>query len=609
VRFLRMAERRIVEGTGAGVICYISNYSWLDGLSFTAMREKFLSEFDRIWIDNLNGDRYKTGKLTPQGAPDPSIFSTEWNPEGIQVGTAITTLVRRPNHQPSNTVRFRHLWGRQKRAELLADASATTPAVYQEVTPLPELGLPFMPLRSEAGYIQWPLLPDLLPTAFPGVKTSRDDVVVDIDRDRLVARMQRYFDPAISHHELRGVMPRAMTSTGRFQAEATRDALLRRGYLPDNVVAYCYRPFDLRWLYWEPETKLLEEKRTEYFPHVFAGNVWLSAGQRNRKADFYQPQVTGRLADYHIVESNAGMFPLYLKPAARQTPRQMALLALQQDEPDAPGAGPTANLSPAARGYLAALEGNAEDLFYHVVAVLHAPAYREENAGALRQDWPRVPLPATRETLRASAELGRQVAALLDIERPVDGVTSGTIREELLPLGSVSRVGAGQLNPDVGDLALTAGWGHGGKGSATMPGQGQLQRRPYGPTEQATPPGLAPEALYTLLGHTTLDVYLNDVAYWRNVPARVWEYTIGGYQVIKKWLSYRERDLLGRSLSLEDARYVQGMVRRIAAILLLGPLLDASYAATKAAPHPWPTNTATALPGPPMAAPDPLQES
>ena len=59
VRFFRMAERRITEKTGQGVVCFISNYSWLDGLSFTGMRERFLQEFDAIRIDSLNGDKYK----------------------------------------------------------------------------------------------------------------------------------------------------------------------------------------------------------------------------------------------------------------------------------------------------------------------------------------------------------------------------------------------------------------------------------------------------------------------------------------------------------------------------------------------------------------------
>jgi len=78
-----------------------------------------------------------------------------------------------------------------------------------------------------------------------------------------------------------------------------------------------------------------------------------------------------------------------------------------------------------------------------------------------------------------------------------------------------------------------------------------------------------------LLGETTYDVYLNDVAYWKNIPERVWDYTIGGYQVIKKWLSYRELELLNRPLTPEEAREVMNMARRIAAIVLLDPALDA----------------------------------
>ena len=58
--------------------------------------------------------------------------------------------------------------------------------------------------------------------------------------------------------------------------------------------------------------------------------------------------------------------------------------------------------------------------------------------------------------------------------------------------------------------------------------------------------GLPLDRALLLLGSATRNVYLNDVAYWKNVPANVWEYYIGGYQVIKKWLSYRENGLLGR---------------------------------------------------------------
>ena len=95
-----------------------------------------------------------------------------------------------------------------------------------------------------------------------------------------------------------------------------------------------------------------------------------------------------------------------------------------------------------------------------------------------------------------------------------------------------------------------------------------------------------------LLGSDTRDVYLSDKAYWRNVPAKVWEYYIGGYQVIKKWLSYREDKLLGRPLKSEEAREVTAMARRLAAIVLLQPTLDKNYRRAAARAYAWPAAVA-----------------
>ena len=212
----------------------------------------------------------------------------------------------------------------------------------------------------------------------------------------------------------------------------------------------------------------------------------------------------------------------------------------------------------------------------HALAVGYAPAYLTENADGIRQDWPRVPLPDTADALRASARLGREIAALLDPETPVPGVTAGTLRPELKVMAVVSRVGGGPLNPDAGDLALTCGWGHGGKDGVTMPGKGKAVRRDYTPEELtairegAQALGLTPEQALEHLGETTFDIYLNETAYWQNVPEKVWTYYIGGYQVIKKWLSYREQKLLGRALTPEETREVMNMARRLAAIVLDG---------------------------------------
>ena len=218
VRFFRMAERRIAEKTGQGVVCFISNYSWLDGLSFTGMREKYLEAFDTIRIDCLNGDKYKTGKVAPDGRPDPSIFSTPSDPVGIQVGTAIATLVRKVNHAPADTIGFRHLWGQTKREELLETAEAEPNNLYDAIEPVLPLGLPLVRTAVSEDYFNWPTLPELFPASFPGVTTNRDAFLVDTDLDQLKTRINDYFDQGISHDEIAQRYPVAMKETSSIQS-------------------------------------------------------------------------------------------------------------------------------------------------------------------------------------------------------------------------------------------------------------------------------------------------------------------------------------------------------------------------------------------------------
>ena len=96
-----------------------------------------------------------------------------------------------------------------------------------------------------------------------------------------------------------------------------------------------------------------------------------------------------------------------------------------------------------------------------------------------------------------------------------------------------------------------------------MPGQGRVTERGYTSAERA-----ALDDACSTLGKTTFDLYLNDHAYWRNVPAAVWKYKLGGYQVLKKWLSYRERNILQRALLADEVQHFTNTARRIGAILL-----------------------------------------
>ena len=560
VRFFRMAERRIAEKTGQGVVCFISNYSWLDGLSFTGMRERYLEAFDAIRIDNLHGDRI-ISEYAPDGRTSETVFALRGQSPGIKVGTSIALFSKSGAKSKSKCILYRdfHQAKASERRQALLDSlgAPTMDSGYSVLEPSLGLGLPFKPAPVSEDWFNWPALPELFPVSFPGVTTSRDSFLIDSDLDQLKERVIEYFNVDLSHEEIARRYPSVMEATRRFNARSVREVLLARGGpVEAGFIRHAYRPFDDRWLYWEADTKLLDEKRANYKPHVFEGNVWLEARQREAREAFSRGTLVHHLAS-DFGNGRSHFFPAWLHDQDIEIGRNKT-----DRHP---------NLSPAARRYLEHLDLGVEDLFHHILAVLHDPAYREANADALRMGWPRIPLPGwpdgkaedAAETLARSVARGRELAALLDPDTPVPGVTTGTLRPEVATIAVPATVDGRNMTGD--DFALTAGWGHYGTGDAVMPGQGRVVERDYTTDERTALVGATHAS--PLHGNTTFDVYLNGNAYWRNVPAAVWRYKLGGYQVLKKWLSYRERDVLGRALMPEEVLYFAEVARRIGAIV------------------------------------------
>ena len=301
-------------------------------------------------------------------------------------------------------------------------------------------------------------------------------------------------------------------------------------------------------MYWEADTDFLDAKRADYKKQIFKGNLWFCNAQHVRKgADEPQTYFARHIGARHLIERGANWFPAWLRDGGGDSGRYP-------------------NLTRAARHYLERAGLSVEDLFHHTIATLHDPAYLRDNAGALRVEWPRIPLPGwpdsdaktAADTLAQSAAQGRELACLLDPEALVPGVTQTPLRPDLSAIAVPSTVDGRNMAGD--DFALTAGWGHLGAGGAVMPGQGRVVERAPTPEERAANPAI---------GETTFDVYLNDRAFWRNVPADVWNYKLGGYQVLKKWLSYRERTVLGRALPPEGVHIFAEFARRITDISFL----------------------------------------
>ncbi len=308
--------------------------------------------------------------------------------------------------------------------------------------------------------------------------------------------------------------------------------------------------------------------------HAFEGNHFFVVRMTAERPDEgIAAAVTTALPDYHLLRPNVVAIPFIL---------------------DHHGAGllPTkrvANLSKDARGYLKNLEvpepdANSESsrlLWMHALAICFSPQYLSEHRDGILADWPRIPFPKDKVTLESSAALGERIAALLDPDKPVAGVSDGKIEHTLMPLGVLTRADGKPLTAS--DLSLSAGWGYRTKTGAVMPGSGRIKEHAaYNSMDAGS---IGHEEIKSL--GPPIDVMLNDLAMWRAVPRNVWEYRIGGYQVVKKWLSYRERSVLDRPLTKEEAREVTVMVRRLATIVLMSDELNTNYATSRDNAFAW----------------------
>jgi hypothetical protein len=366
----------------------------------------------------------------------------------------------------------------------------------------------------------------------------------------------------VSDADLAKSYPALMNATDKYDPAATRKALMGRQHAEGRIVRYAYRPFDVRWTYWDPDTELVDRKRPEFMLNTGIQNRFLTAGERNRMGVFYRPQAISVLGDHHLVESNVSIFPAMV----------------QQDSQNV-----EANVAKSIKTALENRGLTSDDLFNHIVATLNAPAYEALHMDALRVDWPRIPMPGDDDVFRSSAGLGGRLAALLDAEVEIDGVTRGALLPGLaaiaLPFGS--------------DFEATAGWGSiQRKPNGTrliMPGAGRTIERPWTDQEKAAlgeianRHGVDLDVLLGLVGFTAFDVQLNATSGWQAVPAKAWTYTLGGYPVLKKWLSYRETAVLGRALGGDEVLHFARTARRITEILSMGPALDAVHALAREA--------------------------
>lgn len=225
------------------------------------------------------------------------------------------------------------------------------------------------------------------------------------------------------------------------------------------------------------------------------------------------------------------------------------------------------------------------------MAIGFAPGYHAQNQDAGRFGYPRIPLPATSDLLRASAKLGSRVAACLNASthHQPQGATVTRFWSRIAP--AILRDQSVERSLQAEDLGMT-GWAV-RQPAGIFPKDGETATRKPGDDERSARAqlseelGLTLEAVNEALGVEVVDIMLNDSVMWSGIPSTVWDAKLGGYVVLRKWLSYRDGQVLGRKMTVPEVREFTDIVRRITDLRLAGSRLTDVYEKTLAAPYHW----------------------
>jgi predicted helicase len=537
VKFIRWAQWRIKQ-TGAGVLAFITNHGYLDNPTFRGMRHSLLQAFDHIYILNLHGNSLKK-ETAPDGTADMNVFD-------IRVGTAILICVRKEKHQGPAVVEYADLWGPRARkyaALLEQDVSCMASETLAPSAPA-YLMVPFDD-QFASEYESGPSITAILPVCSNGVKTHRDHFVTDFDESVLAQRLEDFADLSVTDAEV--AQRFRLSDTRAWSLSSARRALVGTPDRTQLIREFLYRPFDARRIAYHEA--LLDRPRTEVMRHMLAGpNLAFITTRQTR-----DPWAV--LAVAYVITHKAlaaydtnSLFPLYLYP-------DPARLGETESEWPPGKDGRTPNLGKAFVDSFAAKLGMSfvsdgrgdlqhsfgpEDIFDYIYAVFHCPTYRQRYAEFLKIDFPRVPLTSDPELFADLIDLGGQLVRLHLMEDSAIGqpITTYPVPGD----NSVERAHPKYYAP--GEMA---------------------------PTEAAVP---LPKGRVYISG-TKRKTASKPAQYFEGIPPQVWEFQVGGYQVLDKWL----KDRRGRALTQDDLEHYQRIVVALSRTIELMEQIDARIGA------------------------------
>ena len=412
IKFIRLGHY-YVEKNGEGILAYISNNSFIDGITHRQMRKALMENFDEIYILNLHGDTRKN-EVAPDGGKDENVFD-------IMQGVSINIFVKKGRHSGADGDRIQSLakvyhyeiFGKRfEKYAFLAKTSFSDIPWYELTPQAPQYFFVPKDFSVLEEYEKGFKVDDLMKVRNSGVKTDRDLLFYDCDKDCLIERISSL----LSGKQLEKNFIELYNVVDSSSYKIT-DKIKCCKFDNSKIQKAEYRVLDFYYIYYDE--KLVSRAAFNVMQHLRKANVALVV-PRQCSSDWKYVFCTNTIGDHNLIASagklGAGdLFPLYLYPTEGE---------------EKTGETRKPNLDEKIWRKIdkcTKLKTTPEQVFDYIYGVLHTPSYREKYKEFLKIDFPRIPYPKNKEEFERVVSIGKKIRKLHLMEEVPPQATSFAI--------------------------------------------------------------------------------------------------------------------------------------------------------------------------------------
>ncbi|PDW09989.1 DNA methyltransferase [Helicobacter pylori] len=486
VKFMRFAQNKI-ESLGHGLFGFISNNAFLDNPTFRGLRRSLLECYDELYILNLHGNARKKEK-TPQGADDENVFN-------IKQGVSINLFVKKAQ-TTKQKIHYYDVYGERAEKYAFLAQNDLNSIEWLELTPREPFYL-LLPLKTRLldEYEQGFSVKDMFQVGGTGICSKRDHVVFHKNKESLLELLKDF--STLEPIELCRKYDIGDDSRDWCLNNAVREVETNIKRLEEYIVLCQYRPFDYRWTYYTPNSRtFLAYPVYDVFKHMLPHpptnpktpnqtrkNVALITSRR-----FCQSQKSG----VGFVSNKISGLRTWTCPGMEGGDYVNPLYLYHNPNY-------TENFTPEFRGFIDKHYNHSFEpleILGYIYALLYSPNYRKRYEDFLKMDYPKILFTENKDLFRVLSLLGIELIGLHVLNQESLNYSFEKLKDATI--GESYYIEAHERNPTI----------------SQKPSHNEPEQR----------------------------LYINHSAYFGGVSQEIYDYRIGGYCVLDKYLKSHKNE-------------------------------------------------------------------